>query len=253
VRLASELNRKMFSTKENVLIGYVIAGYPTEDSCLDIIKRCDDAKLDIFEIGLPSKNPYNDGEVIRKAHNIVSKRDEYGIEYFKKIRSLTSKPIWIMAYYEDLISTKKHIEYATAGVVDAFVIPNISFEERVELKKNMETYNVDVLGFTNPSMDDAEMNKNFDSFDIVYEQLYSGQTGSRNSSDEYSYMLELSKKKSSLIKIAGFGINAKEKSLKLINEGYDGIIIGTEMVRKLNVSVDTMVDFIDEVGDHIKK
>jgi len=253
VRLVSELNRETFGNKENVLIGYLVAGYPTQESFLDIIKRCDDAKLDIFEIGLPSKNPYNDGEVIRKAHSIVTKSDKNGIEYFKKIRSLTSKPIWIMAYYEDLISTKKHVEYAKSGVVDAYVIPNIPYEERVELKKNMEAYNVDVLGFTNPSMDDAKMNQNFDSFDIVYEQLYSGQTGSRNSSDEYSYMLELSKKKSDLIKIAGFGINTKEKSLKLVNEGYDGVIIGTEMVRKLNVSIDTMIEFINEVGIEIIK
>lgn len=253
MKLISDTNRQTFENKEAILVGYLLAGYPTEDECLDVIRRCDGSKLDVFEIGLPSKNPYNDGEVIRKAHSVVFKKENNEIEYLKKIRSATSKPIWIMAYHEDLIETNKYVEYAKAGVVDAYVIPNISFDSRVNLKKEMQEYKVDILGFTNPKMSDEEMNKNFDSFDIIYEQLYSGQTGSSNSTAEYLHMLELSKQKKGLVKIAGFGINSKEKSKKLINEGYDGVIIGTEMIRKLNVSVDNLIEFINEVGSEIER
>jgi len=248
MRVLSELNRRVLENKKAVLVGYLLAGYPTEEKFLEAIDACNNTKLDIFEIGLPSNNPHNDGEIIRRAHSAVNCEDINEVELFKQVKRLTQKPIWIMAYHDDLIKTKKHISLAEAGIVDAFVVPNMPLTARKKFKEEMEKYEVDVLGFTNPDMDSIEMADNFKSFAIIYEQLYSGITGSSNDVQEYSHMLEMSLKETNIVKFAGFGINTKEKAKKLIEQGFDGIIIGTEMIRQLNSSVDNLVNFINEIG-----
>lgn len=249
--MISGKNIKTFCEKNNVLVGYLLAGYPTKEEFLDIVAKCNKSHLDIFEIGLPSKEPYADGAVIRKAHKSTDKALIDDIDFFKEIRKLTQKPIWLMAYYEEFILSKRYIKFAQAGVTDAIVIPDIPFEQRCMLREEMIEYNIDVLGFSNPEMTDTQLKNCFDTFTIVYEQLYSGQTGKKASTDEYKHMLEVSKQYKNLAKCAGFGISTKDKSKKLLEEGFDGVIIGTELINRLNVSVDNMLQFINEVGDEI--
>lgn len=250
--LNSERNKKTFD-QGSVFVGYLLAGYPSRQEFLDIVSMCDESKMDVFEIGLPSKNPYADGKVIQEAHQKVDKNLTDDIEYFRNIRAITNKSIWLMGYYEEFVKTNQYLEYAKAGVADAFVIPDIPFDERCRLKEELNEYKADILGFTNPKMTDSEMIACFEKFDIVYEQLHSGPTGTKGNSDDYIHMYELSKAYSGLIKVAGFGISTKEKCLKLLEEGFDGAIIGTEVIRQLNESVSEMLKFINDVGEGIKR
>jgi tryptophan synthase alpha chain len=57
--------------KGKLLIGYLLAGYPSRENSLLQIKDCDIAGLDVFEIGYPASDPVSDGEVIQRAHRLV--------------------------------------------------------------------------------------------------------------------------------------------------------------------------------------
>ncbi len=249
--LASNLNKQIFIEREKTLIGYFLAGYPSIETFLELMRMCDSANIDILEIGIPSSTPYADGKIIRNAHKLMVDKDIDILKLLKKIRKRTNKPIWIMAYYDEFIKNKEYKKYVSENVVDAFVIPDMEFEERVAFRKNMEAYGIDVLGFTDPSMTSKEMCLCFEEFCIVYQQLYSGITGEKNTLDQYEEMLELSKKYPDLINVAGFGISTKEMAKDLLNKGYNGIIIGTEMVKRLNKSTDSVIEFIEEVGNKI--
>ena len=248
----SERNSKALRETKSTLVGYLLLGYPEKNAFLELVKRCDESALDIFEIGLPSNSPYADGEVIRKAHQTVDSGLAEDIGYFQAVRNLTTKPIWLMAYYDEFIKSKSYLVFAKNAIVDAFVIPDMTFEQRCLLRDEMEPYHIDVLGFSNPEMTDEELHSYFENFPIVYEQLYIGRTGKQGSSEEYMHMLEVSKQYPNLARFAGFGISSKDKSKKLLQEGFDGVIIGTELVNRLNKSMENMVQFINEVGDEIK-
>jgi len=247
----AQRNLDVFSKKKGTLIGYLLAGYPSKLEFLDIMKKCDKSKLDIIEIGLPSLNPYADGETIRNAHIEASKLID--VKYFAEIRKITDKPIWLMGYKLDIIETKLYLELAKKGLIDALVLPDISDTFRVSLHDEMVQYGVDVLGFVNPNMESDELRSKLENNEIVYEQLYCGPTGSENNGIEYLSMLKASLQVPNLIKIAGFGISTKEKCKELINSGFNGVVIGTEMIRKLNISEDSLIDYINEIGVELQK
>ena len=50
-----------------LLVGYLPAGFPSYDGCVDAIRAMVDAGVDIVEIGLPYSDPVLDGPVIQRA------------------------------------------------------------------------------------------------------------------------------------------------------------------------------------------
>lgn len=53
---------------EALLVGYLVAGDPTIEESLEMIQASAQAGIDIIELGVPSPDPFIDGEVIKRAH-----------------------------------------------------------------------------------------------------------------------------------------------------------------------------------------
>ncbi len=233
---------------KKLLVGYILAGYKDCASFFDILEICENSPLDILEIGFPSENPCADGPVIVAAHKLVNKKEACSLSFWKKIRANAKKPIWLMAYKEDFITTGLYLDFAKANIADAFVIPNMSIQEHKELALELKDYQVEIIGFSNPDMDKDDMHEVFSSFTSVYEQLYVGQTGSHPDCEMYHPMLEYSLTFPSVSGFAGFGISTKENVIKMYRDGFQGTIIGTEIIRRLNTSNEALKDYLEELG-----
>ena len=61
-------------------------------------------------------------------------------------------------------------------------------------------------------------------------------------------MLELSNKYPDKNGLAGFGISKREQIEKLYNEGFEGAIVGTGIIRHLNESLSKMEEYMKELG-----
>ncbi len=245
-KIYSKASEKLIKSKNKYLVEYLLAGYPSCDNLFEIMSICEDS-VDIFEIGFPSKNPFADGPLIADAHRSVDYEVSTNVSYWEKIRKQTNKVIWIMAYYDDFILSGKYLNFAKLGLMDGIVIPDTDKKPRLALQKELEVYNIDVIGFANPLMDEKELLEVLDEFSMVYEQLYVGQTGSANTPEMHYEMLEVTKKHGKSLAFAGFGINSAEKIEKIWKEGFDGAIIGTEIIRKINESNDSLKALLDEV------
>ena len=230
------------------LVGYVLVGYPDCDSFFSVLDCCNRSSLDVLELGFPSRNPYSDGEVIAKAHLSVDHEKACSLEYWKEVRSRTEKPIWLMAYRSDFIGSGVYRDFAASGVLDAVVIPDMTNEERMKLAEEMKPYGVDVVNFVNPGMSIGESDIVFSEGGLVYEQLYVGQTGSSSQSDEYLKMLGESLKYPGVTSFAGFGISTPEQVVSKYRNGFDGVIIGTAILKHLNVSLESMNQYLGEIG-----
>lgn len=245
--IVSERNRKL-TDKSKKLVGYVLVGYPDCDLFLSVLDCCTKSSLDVLELGFPSRNPYRDGEVIANAHLKVDHDKACSIEYWEKIRQRTDKPIWLMAYREDFIESGIYKRFAEKGLVDAIVIPDTTFERRRELAKELSPLKIDVVGFTNPGMEEKDMDAVFKEGGLIYEQLYVGQTGCGSGNDTYLPMLKRSLKHSGVLAFAGFGIGTVEHVVSKYKNGFDGVIIGTAILKHLNESINSMDAYLKELG-----
>ncbi|HYE09520.1 MAG TPA: tryptophan synthase subunit alpha [Patescibacteria group bacterium] len=253
INIVSKRNLHVIQNEKKLLVGYLLAGYPQKDSFLKVITNCETAGVDIFELGFPSSDPSSDGEVIKKAHQMVDTSVCSDVNYWNSIRSAVTKPIWVMAYKKDLIDTGFYKTLAEKRLIDALVIPDISFKERQELGAELAPYGVDIVGFVNPEMKDIELEECFSNTALVYQQLYSGPTGMSVISDDFGKILHKARRHKSIKVFAGFGISTPQRVNQLLNDGFDGVIIGTAMINKLNDSVQDLITFINELTATTKK
>lgn len=247
-QIAAERNRRAVA-KKNLLIGYLLGGYPEKNKFLEVIKACEGAGMDVFEIGFPSSNPVSDGEVIQGAHAKVDLSLQQDLSYWRAVRAAIDSPIWVMAYKHDLIDTGFYKKLAEEGLMDGMVVPDISYEQRYALLQELKPLGVDMVGFVSPDMEKDEQNQCFTHFPLVYQQLYAGPTGMVVANSEYKETLERSKSYQGIHVFAGFGINTAERAKELVKDGFDGAIIGTAMITKLNTSQDMLISFVREIKE----
>lgn len=248
-------NRRMENClRENrhMYVGYLTAGYPDQEAFFQIVRECCRRGLSVLEVGFPSDNPYEDGEVIRDAHKQVGTGFCHDMEFWSRLRREIEIPIWLMGYREDLVDTGFCRELAAAGVFDVLVVPNMEVGERTLLKEEMKQYGIDVMGFVSTDDSFGEISKTFQEFPLIYQRLYSGPTGVKTNSSDYEELLDYSKMLHKNIIFAGFGISSGERVRELIEKGFYGAVIGTEIMGKLNRSQEELYEFVKALSGIVK-
>ena len=235
-----------------LLAGYFLGAYPSEEASIGIFKEAA-SDLDILEIGYPSKNPVSDGEVIKKAHKEVMNKGCPDLSYWKKLRSEIKKPIWIIAYKEDLVDSGIYRTFADLGLNDVFVLPDCTDSERSMLADELAPKGIEVMGFANPLMPLDNFKKIAGKHKSIYYQLYVGKTGSAGTESDPLPYLETARTFPDLKIYAGFGIATAEKARRLMEQGFDGVIIGTAFLNALNESENTLLTFIRNISGALKK
>ena len=246
--IASNRTKSVVEREDKLLVGYVLAGYPDERSFMEVMEILGSSPLDILEIGFASANPYRDGSVIAAAHAKVDRSICCSLDYWKEIRTVTDKPIWLMAYAGDFIDSGIYKEFCKERVIDGLVIPDLDEARRVSLLSAAKDYGIDVVGFSNPSMDDCGLDDIFSTFPLVYEQLYVGETGKGSSVEMYHHMLDVSLRYPDVTGLAGSGISTREQVERKFKEGFCGTIIGTAIVRHMNESFESLKNYLEDLG-----
>jgi len=246
----SRRTRQAIEQDKKFIVGYVLAGYKDETQFFEILQICEDHHIDVLEIGFPSQNPYADGAVIREAHAAVNIKEATSLEYWKKIRDSTDKPIWLMAYHKDFIASNVYKEFAKERLVDALVIPDADHQTLVSLQKELKESEIDIIGFANPQMEKAELSQVLSDFALVYEQLYVGQTGKEQKETKYQDMLNFTLEKfPHVICFGGFGLNTKKKIQQALNDGFFGAVSGTEIIKQVNKTSSHLASFLEEIDE----
>ena len=246
----SKRTKKVLGLGKKFLVGYLLAGYKDETHFFETLKICEDSHLDVLEIGFPSRNPFADGSVIRDAHKAVNFAKATSLEYWKEIRKNTDKPIWLMAYNEDFIATGMYKKFAEARIIDALVIPNAEYQTMVRLQDELKDAEIDIVGFANPQMNEESLSQVLSQFVLVYEQLYVGQTGTEQKKPKYHEMLTYTLEKfPHVICFGGFGLNTPSKIREVLDDGFLGAVIGTEIIRQVNLSSKHLAAFLQEIDE----
>lgn len=246
MKMVSQRMNDLCAGGRKLLVGYVVAGYPSEEAFFRVLEEGRDA-LDIWEVGFPSANPFADGPVIADAHRKVNREVVCDIAYWERIRAAVPGPIWVMGYQEDLVDTGICLQLAERHLIDVLVLPGADEAVMDTLAVQLAPYGVDVIRFLNPAMTKDEMAAVLEKASVVYEQLYVGKTGATQHEDNYADMLAYSKTYPAIRAFGGFGISTGEKVAEVCGNGFDGAIIGTELIRRMNVSVDEFAAFVKNV------
>jgi tryptophan synthase alpha chain len=220
-----------------LLIGYLVAGDPTIEESLEMIQASALAGIDIIELGVPSPDPFVDGEVIKRAHKRAldagASPAEGLLGLWRQVRREVSRPIWAMGYKRELVEEGLYLRLAEEKLIDALVLPDCSLEEQIRLQDEVGPAGIDVIRFINSAMDEEAIRTICAGATVIYAQSYSGTTG-----DPMARVQGLAELCDRIrphlpegLLVAGFGLRSPDRVGQAVQSGFDGAVVGSVLVR----------------------
>jgi len=225
-------------------IPFAVAGDPTPDMFIDVIRAYVSGGADILEIGYPFSDPVADGPVNQRASQRAIRA---GLDYstffslIKKIRSFTDIPIGMLGYANVI----NHLGYeafckkaADAGI-DSILAADMPPEEARELGLAMRAHNIGRVFIVSEFTPDERMRYICDKVDsFVYVVSRPGITGvDKTLSASVKTTLARLKKVTDKPAAVGFGISTPEHVREVCKAGAQGVIVGSALVSEIENAV----------------
>ena len=181
----SKIFKNLKSENKKAFISFTTAGYPDEDTSLEIIKSVADSGANIHEISFPHAEAQADGPIIQLA-NIESIKNginfEKVINIAKKSREYNQDIGLVMMGYLNNIFIYGIDKFAkeVSGIIDAVIcvdLPEDVIEER-QLKEALKKENIALIKLVTPTTSDERIQKLVKDADgFIYSVNVAGITG----------------------------------------------------------------------------
>ena len=255
---------KAKSENRALLVGYITAGFPNKDRCIEIVKAMKSGGVDLIEVGFPYSDPVMDGPIIQRASEVaiangINAKDV--LETVSKVAAL-GIPVVVMTYWNPI--EKYGLEKFSKDLKSAgglgLITPDLTIEEAEEWNKNAQSYDLAKIYVLAPSSSEERLPLvagNCSGF--IYAASLMGVTGTRNSvSDDARKLVERIKKVSELPVAVGLGVSNGDQA-KSVSEYSDGVIVGSAFLkiiqeeRDFEVALKKVEDLAKELREGVKK
>ncbi len=243
---------------KKAFVAYVMAGDPTYETGLEIVKGLPAAGVDIIELGLPFTDPMADGSTIQLAGQraLEAGQDlQKTLQYARELRKTDdTTPIVLMGYYNPIYSRgvdKFLVEAKDAGI-DGLIIVDLPPEEDVELCIPAQAVGINFIRLATPTTDDKRLPKVLENTSgFVYYVSVTGITGAAAAqADAVGPEVARIKSQTDLPVIVGFGIKTPDAA-EDIAKIADGAVVGSAIVEKIGAgeSVAEVLAFVKSLAD----
>lgn len=240
-----------------VLIGYLPAGYPDDDSFVELVKTAFSAGLDVLEIGLPAADPFYDGPVLRSAIQQVFRRGLTLQAAFDlsatALREAHGSAI-LMFYAEVLrqISPETLFMGCWQASISGILPVGMDVEAWLGVAAAARLREIAPIGFLSATMDEFELRQVITAADgFLYLQSQDGPTGQpRDFGEEVAARIRRVRNISSrsLPIVIGFGVRQPADVERIRQLGADGVVVGTAFVEAAQQGRAALEDFVAQLS-----
>ena len=238
----SKIFKNLKLENKKAFISFTTAGYPDEDTSLEIIKSVADSGANIHEISFPHAEAQADGPIIQLA-NIESIKNginfEKVINIAKKSREYNQDIGLVMMGYLNNIFIYGIDKFAkeVSGIIDAVICVDLPEDviEESQLKEALKKENIALIKLVTPTTSDERIQKLVKDADgFIYSVNVAGITGVKSAQiDVVNSQISRIKKYTDLPVVSGFGIKTEEDVKVFSRSNADGIVIGSGIVEKI--------------------
>ena len=234
--------KNLKSANKKAFISFTTAGFPEENTSLEIIKSIADSGAHIHEISFPHAEAQADGPIIQLA-NIESIKN--GIN-FNKVINIAKEArkynqeigLVMMGYLNNIfVYGIKKFAKEVSGIIDAVICVDLPADviEENELKEALKKENIALIKLITPTTSDDRIKKLVaDAEGFIYSVNVAGITGVKSAEiDKVNAQISRIKKYTDLPVVSGFGIKTPEDVKNFSKSNADGIVIGSAIVEKI--------------------
>lgn len=234
--LDSYLNKKM-QEKKILLMTHIVLGYPSWETCLQVIESMVKAGVDLMELQIPFSEPMADGPVILKANSRALEQGvtvQQCLDFAREVTGTFDIPFLIMSYYNILF--KYGMERFTRTLeernLQGAIVPDLPPEEGQEYLKLMKKNDLSPILFYSPTTSNARMQYIASlAQGFIYCLSRKGVTGADTdfSSDLAAYLARC-RKNTTLPLAVGFGVKDRG-DVDFLKGKADIAVIGSQTIR----------------------
>lgn len=232
--------------KKSAFVSYICAGDPNYDISLDILKKLPKSGVDLIELGVPFLDPSGDGPIIENAskkaiaNGMTLKKAIRMVKDFRKEDDKT--PIILMTYYNPILryGLNSVFKDAKSSGIDGFLIVDLPIEEEGEILEYIKQSNIDLIQLIAPTTSQERARKILKvGSGFIYLVSMLGITGTKSATTKDSKSsLNYLRKISDLPIVIGFGIKTPEMAREFVKAGFDGVVVGSQIVKNISENCD---------------
>jgi len=221
-------------------VAYVMAGDPSRDQALDILKGLPAAGADIIELGFPFSDPMAEGPPIQRAAQrglkagLTLKGTLALAAAFRETDADT--PVILMGYLNPIESHgyEAFARDAAAAGIDGLIVVDCPPEEADPLSDALDANGVSLIRLATPTSDDARLKviaRRTSGF--VYYVSVAGVTGVKEAqAQSVAPAVERVRKASGLPVAVGFGVKTPERAAEIARVA-DAVVVGSVLVEEV--------------------
>ena len=254
-----EVIRNVLENERIALIGYLPAGFPDEKRFRELVKISFAEGLDILEIGIPIRNPYLDGQVIKEAYQSV-------VEGGRSLPDLIDMGGEALAaaggcglamVYSETVSEYGEGEFCKKleqSGYQGILVPNLNGKAWIDFSKTVRESSLELVGFISADCSENDLEQiaqNTSGF--LYMQGVAGSTGQHIHVGK-GIMGRLQRIRKAAVSenlpvVVGFGIRQAEDVASIRSIKADGAIIGTFFVKMAMEPIEQFSKYVKSLSE----
>jgi tryptophan synthase alpha chain len=220
------------------LIGYLPAGFPTYDGCVEAMKALVDGGVDIIEVGLPYSDPVLDGPTIQAATEQALRGGTRITDVMRTVEAVAAMGVAtvVMTYWNPVLAygvERFATDLAGAGG-SGLITPDLIPDEGAEWLATSDGHDLERVFLVAPSSTAARIASTTAACrGWVYAASTMGVTGARTSTSSVApALVDRVREHSSLPVGVGLGVSTGAQAAEVASYA-DGVIVGSALVRCL--------------------
>ena len=235
-----ELFLRTRSENRAALIGYLPAGFPSQQGCIDALTAMVEGGVDAIEIGFPYSDPVMDGPVIQVAAETSLRNGTGAAEVFATVATIAKiAPTVVMTYWNPIerYGVNGFLAELKKNGGSGVITPDLTVEESGMWFDASQSQGTNRIYVVAPSTSDERLRLvTAATSGFIYAASLMGVTGTRTSVSSSALGLVSRIRLVSDLPIAvGLGVSTPEQAHE-VAQYADGVIVGSAFIRLLQES-----------------
>ena len=229
---------------KNILMAHQVAGYPDDETCLEVAEALIKGGAKILEVQLAFSDPSADGIAIQTACSKVLERGytvKQGLDFIKKVHENHPEVKFFIITYGALVyrpGVENFVKMAKEAGVSGLIVPDLPFDCDEGLTEFCKKYGMQNIPVAAPSMTDERLvEMTSKGFEYIYAALRAGITGSKTvvTEEMLNFLDKVSAKGAKIL--GGFGITSGEQA-EVLAPHVHAIVAGSVFVNIITQNYD---------------
>lgn len=232
------------------LVTFIMAGDPSREASLSILRGLPAAGADIIELGMPFSDPAADGVTIQKAGQRALAAGASMVRTLDMVREFrkenTDTPIILMGYVNPvhIYGPDRFIKDAAQAGVDGLIIVDLPPEEGGDLNVVAKASGLEIIRLVTPTTDENRLKVILNGAGgFLYYVSITGVTGAAKPNlQTLSPHIELIRKHTDLPICIGFGVRTPNDAQEIAGAA-NGVVVGSAIIEKIIEDQNNNADF----------